>query len=228
MKLKLFFILLMGFSTNYSLSYMEKINLYKKILYPNIKFNIKESYLHTNFKEKKENLQGSYLFVSNNRFLIEILEKYYICNNNLNKLIKSNNIKINNYKYTISIENKHKEKIAIEDININNIKNHWFEVMRNYETINNKHTILDKEFIDGSEYKIILTKKEMDLLYKLAEKNNNISYLLYLLENLEKISEDVVSVYNPFTSKKISFKELKDLLTKQIILYLYGLIYNSY
>ena len=195
---------------NYSLSYVEKINLYKQILYPQIKINIKEEFLK-NYKINNNEIEGFYFSANENYHLIENLKNYYISN-----------------ECDLLIGNQYKKSIPIENLQINNLKNHWVHAIKKYNNLNNKHTIDKLDLIDTVEYKLTLTKKELNALNELKNKNNNISCLLYILENLKNISTNIFYVFNPFTGNKILFTELEDILKKQIILYIYNILYKTY
>lgn len=214
------------YSQNYFYSSIEKINLYKQILYPQISFNIKEEYLK-NEKNSEGEIEGAYFHTSNNNFIIEKLEKYYISNKKVVNLMSSNFIKINDYKCFFLIEN-HKEKIPVQIITVNNLKNHWINKTIKSTNIDNKFTMIKLELINNRDYKINLTKEELAQLNKLTKKNNNICYLMYVLDNLKNISEEIIYIFDPFIGSKILLKELEDIITKQIIIYIYNNIYKTY
>ncbi len=202
------------------------INLYKEILYPNINFKLNESHLS---KTKKTNeISGVYFHTNRNYFIIDLLEVYYKNPQKIYELMGVNNIEINNYKCFFLIFNKHKEGIPIENIKINKIKNQWYDKAIKATNINNVHTLERVKPINNRSYKISLTKEEKNHLKKIITKNNNLPYLMFLLDNLENISNEILYIFDPFTGKKILFKDLKNMLTKQIIIYIYNLLYKTY
>ena len=208
---------------NSSVSYIEKINLYKQILYPTIKFKIKEEDLKKN-DFNSPHIEGVYFSINNNEHLIE-LEDFYTNHKKLVDLIKMNSIKIDNYDCDLLILNEYKKKINFQNISINNIQNSWFNKIIQYESLNNKHTIKEINLVNSRKYQINLNDKELNLLKK--NLTVNINYLIYLLENLN-ILQDVLSVFNPFNGKQVSIKELENMLKKQIIVYIYNNIYKTY
>lgn len=200
----------------------EEINLYKNILYPKINFHIKKEYLKAN---NQESITGSYFSKNSNFFIVNKLKPYYISNKKLINLMKSNHIAINNYLAYFLINDKHKEKISVNNIQINNLNNYWFNKIIKYENIDNSKFI-KLELKNKYEYTIKLTKEEINSLKNLN--NMNINYYMYLLDNLEYICNNTLCIFDPFTGKKIGFEVLKNMLTKEIILYIYKIIYNSY
>jgi hypothetical protein len=219
-KFFIFFVISVNISC---LSYIDEVNLYKKILYPSIKFKIKEEYLKKNDYKQEQEIEGSYFSTNNNEYFISKLQDYYLCHKKLFNLIKSNSIKIDDYDCKLLILNEYKKKINFENVSINKIENTWFNKIIKYENLNNKHKIEGIKLVNSRKYIINLTNKEFNLL----KKNININYLVYLLENIN-ILNDILCVFSPFDGNRISPQELTNILKKQIIVYIYNNIYKNY
>jgi hypothetical protein len=123
-----------------------------------------------------------------------------------------------------------------DQINLNNIKIHgidnlFLDNLLKYTIINNNvysqspHKITNMN-IEEIPYEMELTEQEKKIYIDLIQHNIQVKFLLFLLDNFDKIYPETFVIFSPFNANILTQKEAKILLTKSITLYLYKTIFN--
>jgi hypothetical protein len=206
---------------------IEGINNYLHLFYPSLKnFYLTNVHLKKTseaFINNKE-VKGVYFHLNDN-YPLFVLLKY---SNNIKQYLTNILVDIEFYNISIIFEGNYKESIKIKNIIFNKKKNSWLNyIKKQYKYIEN-YQIHSFDFIKTSSYKIKFNKQEINYLYNNLKTNGDFLFLLYLLDNSESFLNKEVYIFDPFTEKKITLKIFKEIIEKQIYMYICNSLYKEF
>lgn len=197
---------------------------YLSLLYPQILITYKEILAKQKTTDKK--IIGTYLPIKEEQdqlFLLMYLNK---------KILRKKLHSILNGQINITttglLFQKDEEKfpLLIEEVYFQTA-NSYGNSLNVYNKIYPDFIILKNEKVTKKQYNMQLTSEEEEIFVEAVRNNIEIKFIIFLLDHLDKIYNNVFVLFSPLDGKKLSLWEAKKVLHRSITFFLYRKYYQK-